>query len=158
MRCLTILIVAMLALSGCVAIMKTPPLSRSEAASGPTFSSVYLTSGRFDRPHTSIGVIQLEQEGYRWLHEREVVSEANPESILYKIGKLAQDQGADGVQNLLVVDLNPQSPEETTAKQVMTAIRVIQQIASRQAPTALGEGTKTRYAVKGELVKFEIGE
>ncbi len=140
--------------SGCVAVSVTAPLSGDRAEGKNTFGTVYLTSGAFTRPHRVIGVVQMTQKGYRWLHEQEVISEANPDSVLYRIGTYVRQQGADGIQHLILIDQNPQTSEEKTARQISTAIRIINQINRGEPPTALGEGTETKYMVKGELVKF----
>jgi hypothetical protein len=141
--------------SGCVAVSRTAPLSQSTAEKGPTFDTISLTSGEFARPHRVIGVIQMQQEGYKWLHEKEVIADADPDSVLYKLGQAARYEGAQGIQHLVLIDGNPQSPEEKTARQVATVIKILDAIANRRPPMALGDGTQTIYFVKGELVQFE---
>ena len=91
--------------------------------------------------------------GYRWLHEQEVVGD--PNNILYSVAALARDNGAQGIQHLELIDTNPQTRAEKIAKQIDTAIKVADQLEKGEAPTALGDGTETRYFVKGELVVFE---
>ena len=143
----------LMALSACSAVSRTPPLSRPDATGKPTFSSIYLTSGTFSRPHRPVGVVQMTLEGYRWLHEEEVAGD--PNDLLYKVAALARDNGAQGIQHLVLIDSKPQTRAEKIAKQIDTAIKVVEQIEKEDPPTALGEGTKTRYFVKGELVVFE---
>ena len=143
-----------LIVSGCAAVSVTVPLSDNRAEGRDTFGLIYLTSGTFQRPHQIIGIVQMTQEGYRWLHENEVITEANPDSILYKIGAFVRGKGAEGIQHLVVIDANPQTSGEKTAKQIITAIKVVDQVRRGRAPTALSEGTRTKYLVRGELVKF----
>jgi hypothetical protein len=142
-------------LVGCVAVTRSPPLSSKGVTSTTTFGNVLLTSGTLARPARPIGVIQMRQQGYKWFHEVELVDDANPASILYRIGEYAREMGADGVQHLELRDLDPKSPAEVGAKQVDTFLNLGHQIQNRQTPTALGDGTRTYYLVKGELVKLE---
>ena len=116
----TLLVAALFALgTGCTAVSLSPPLSPSPTPqTDPGRQYVLLSSGSFDRPHQSIGVLQMTQTGYRWFHEVEVVADANPASILYKIAAYARENGADGVAHLELIDLNPQNPGEKLAKQV----------------------------------------
>ena len=144
---------SLMALSACAAVSRTPPLSRPDATGKPTFASIYLTSGTFSRPHRPVGVVQMTLEGYRWLHEKDVAGD--PNDLLYKVAALARDNGAHGIQHLVLIDSKPQTRAEKIAKQIDTAIKVAEQIKKEDPPTALGEGTKTRYFVKGELVVFE---
>ena len=143
----------LMALSACSAVSTTPPLSRPDATGKPTFASIYLTSGTFARPHRPVGVVQMTLEGYRWLHAKELAGD--PNDILYKVAALARDHGAHGIQHLELIDSKPQTRAERISKQIDTAIRVFEQAKEGDAPTALGEGTETRYFVKGELVVFE---
>lgn len=141
-------------LAACTARSVTPPLSPPTARDQRTFGTVYLSSGVFKRPHQVIGVVQMTQTGYKWLHEIEVVDDANPGSILFKLGEFARRNGADGIQHLEILDMNPQTPGEKKQKQLETAFRVAQQLHSGKTPSAAQEGTETRYEVKGELVVF----
>ncbi len=143
--------------SSCVAVSRTAPLNARTAEGPPLFGTVHVTSGTFSRPHQVVGVFQTTQEGYRWMHELEVVSDADPNSILYKVSLLALQAGAQGIQRLELVDENPQSIEERRMKQVQTAVRFVEQMQRGQPPGALGEGTETRYHAKGELVRFTEG-
>ncbi len=113
-----------------------------------------LTSGAFAQPHHVIGVMQMTQTGYKWLHEIEIVDDARPESLLFKIGSYARELGADGVQHLELVDLDPQTPADTAGKKIDSTIRIAQAIDRKQYASIAGEGTKTRYEVRGELIKF----
>ncbi len=140
--------------AGCTAVSHTPAFSGSRASRPSPYHTVHLTSGSFSRPHRVIGIIQAKQEGYRWLHEKELVEGANPRSVLYFVAKSARDQGADGVQHLVFIDENPQSPGEKTAKQVHTALKILQAVAEERPPTALAEGTETSYRIQGELIEF----
>jgi hypothetical protein len=148
-----VLCMALTAMSACAAVNRTPPLSRPDATGKPRFSSIYLTSGTFSRPHHAAGVVQMTLEDYRWLHEKEVVDD--PNDLLYKVAALAREHGAHGIQHLELIDRKPQTRAEKISKQIDTAIRVFEQVEEGDAPTALGEGTKTRYFVKGELVIFD---
>lgn len=156
-RSLFFLVVLELFLNGCTATSMSPALSaqpRPPLRNG----TVWLTSGSFKEKHQIIGVIQMLQTGYKWMHEVEIITDSNPASILYQVAAYAHSQGADGVQHLVIIDENPQTPGEKGAQQVATMIRLIDQVRSNRVPTAAGEGTKTRYHVKGELVKFTEGE
>jgi len=114
-----------------------------------------LTSGTFAQPHQVMGVMQMTQTGYRWFYEVELVSDANPASILYKVAMYARDNGADGVQNLELVDLKPQSPAERTQKQISGVMRVADAAKSGQGLNqAASEGEETRWEVRGEFVRF----
>ncbi len=161
----------LLALSACSAVSRTPPLSRPEATGGPVFESIYLTSGSFQRSHKPIGVVQMTLDGYRWLdpelsigsRDEEIVIGGklgavelggDPNGILYKVAALARDNGAEGIQHLVLLDTKPQTRGERVSKQIDTTIKVIEQLEDGDFPTALAEGTKTRYFVKGELVVF----
>jgi len=115
---------------------------------------VQLTSGAFQRPHYVIGVMQMTQSGYKWLHEIEVVDDARPESLLFKIGNYAHELGADGVQHLELIDLDPQTPADTAGKKIDSTINIARAIDKKQYGSIAGEGTKTRYEVHGELIKF----
>jgi hypothetical protein len=141
-------------LAGCNAIGRTAPLSPRNAAGPPLMGTVHVTSGTFQRRHQVIGVFQMTQEGYRWMHELEVVADADPNSILYKVGAFALGAGAHGVQRLVLVDEKPQTLAEKRMAQVDTALRFAEQMQSRRPPTAASEGTETRYSAKGELVRF----
>src|SRR5688500_630685 len=103
-------------LSACTAKTISPPLS--SAFTARTFDGVLLTSGRFEQPHRVSGVIQMTQSGYKLFHELEVVEDANPESLLFKIGSYARAHGADGVQYLELIDLDPKTPAETAGNQM----------------------------------------
>ena len=92
-------------------------------------------------------------EGYRWLHEEDLAGD--PNNILYAVAALARDNGAHGIQHLELIDTKPQTMAEKIAKQIDTAIQLFDQAEKRDPLTALGEGTETRYFVKGELVVFE---
>jgi hypothetical protein len=141
--------------TGCTATTVSPPLS-SHGSTTPhgTFGDVYLSSGRFHRPHRVIGVVQLTQSGYKWWHEVEVVDDARPDSILFKIGKYARSFHADGVQHLTLIDLDPQTPADTGAKKIDSAIRMERAVREGRYANIAGEGTHTRWEVRGELVQF----
>lgn len=151
-----VLFILALGLGGCTAVSVSPPLTSRPADVEPAPGSVSVTSGQFDRPYQVVGVVQMTQTGYRWMHEVEVVSDANPRSILYKIAAEADRMGADGVQFLELVDLDPQSPGERTSKQIDSAVRLASKArrGSLTAGDVAGEGTKTRWEVRGELVRF----
>jgi hypothetical protein len=144
-----------LATTACTATTVSPPLT-ARGSPGPrrTFDHVLLTSGTFDEPHYAVGVMQMTQTGYKWLHEIEMVDDARPESLLFKIGSYAHELGADGVQHLELVDLDPQTPAETAEKKINSAIKIERDLEHRNYAAIAGEGTKTRYEIRGELIKF----
>src|SRR5262245_16461073 len=140
----------------CTAKTVSPPLSsRGPTVAQGTFGTVALTSGEFQRPHRVIGVIQMTQSGYKWFHEVEIVDDANPESLLFKIGSYARQHGADGVQHLSLVDLDPQTPAERAGKQIDSAVRISRAVQHGHYTSIAGEGTETRYEVSGELIQFQ---
>ena len=147
-------IVALLAMS-CTAVSVSPPLNPRRADDGRPYGAVYLTSGEFAPAHEVIGQMQMTQTGYKWFHAVELNPDANPGSILWAVAEYARALGADGVQNLVILDLDPQTPAETAKKQFDTAVKLSDQVASGRSPTAAGEGTKTRYGVWGELIRFK---
>lgn len=148
-------IVLALVATACTATTVSPPLTaRGSPDPRRTFGSVQLTSGAFHQPHHVIGVMQMTQTGYKWLHEIEVVDDARPESLLFKIGSYARELGADGVQHLELIDLDPQTPADTAGKKIDSTIRIARAIDRKQYASIAGEGTKTRYEVRGELIKF----
>jgi hypothetical protein len=141
--------------SACTATTVSPPLTaRGSPDPRRTFAHVVLTSGTFQQPHHAVGVLQMTQTGYKWMHEIEVVDDARPESILFKIGSYARELGADGVQHLELVDLDPQTPAEKASKQIDSAVRISREAQRGNYAAIAGEGTKTRYEVRGELIKF----
>jgi hypothetical protein len=101
-----------------------------------------------------IGVIQMTQTGYKWFHEIEVIDDANPASLLAKIGRYARQHGADGVQHLVLVDLDPQTPADKAGKQIDSAIRIRRALDRGRPIDIAREGTRTRWEVRGELVRF----
>ena len=149
MRTKSIAFVAIWALASCTAYSVSPPLSPKVASGTQAFNGVYLSSGSFARQHQVIGVLQLTQTGYKWMHEVEVVGDANPASILYKIGAFASEHGAHGIQNLELIDLKPQTDLEKVSKQVKS----VERIHSGESNVA-EEGSETRWEVRGEMVIF----
>ena len=141
--------------AGCTAVSLSPPLT-SQLSQGQLDSRhhVPLSSGRFQRPYRVIGVFQMTQEGYKWFHEVEVVEDANPSSILYRVGVLAREHGADGVQHLELVDMDPQTPGEKAKKQFDSSVRIAKAVDQGRPGDIAKEGTKTRWEVRGELVVF----
>lgn len=141
--------------AGCTAVSMSPPLT-SQLPQGQLDSRhhVPLTSGHFQRPYRVIGVFQMTQEGYKWFHEVEVVDDANPSSILYRVGVLARKHGADGVQYLELVDMDPQTPGEKIQKQLDSTVRIAKAADQGRPADIAKEGTKTRWEVRGELVVF----
>lgn len=113
-----------------------------------------LTSGAFQRPHYVIGVMQMTQSGYKWLHEIEIIDDARPQSLLYKVGRYARELGADGVQHFEIIDLDPQTPADTVGKKIDSTINIANDLERHDYAAIAGEGTKTRYEVRGELIKF----
>lgn len=145
--------------SACTAASVSPPLSaRGSPDPRRTFGHVQLTSGAFQRPHYVIGFMQMTQSGYKWLHEIEIIDDARPDSLLFKVGSYARELGADGIQHFEIVDLDPQTPADTANKKIDSAINIADAIDKKQYARIAGEGTKTRYEVRGELIKFVATE
>lgn len=140
--------------AACTAVSVSPPLSTRGPELAPAPDRVALTSGQFRRPFEVVGVVQMTQSGYRWFHEVEVVSDANPGSILYKIARHAHHHGADGVQYLELVDLDPQTPGEKIGKQIESSVEIARAARRGDAAAIAGEGTETRWRVRGELIRF----
>ena len=141
--------------TACTAATVSPPLTaRGSPDPRRTFGTVQLTSGAFQQPHYVIGVMQMTQTGYKWLHEIEVIDDAKPESLLFKVGTYARQLGADGVQHFEIIDMDPQTPADTAGKKIDSTIRIADAIDKKQYARIAGEGTKTRYEVRGELIKF----
>jgi hypothetical protein len=148
-------LVLALAATACTATTVSPPLTaRGSPDPRRTFGNVQLTSGAFARPHYVIGVMQMTQSGYKWLHEIEIIDDARPESLLFKVGNYARELGADGIQHFEIIDLDPQTPADTAGKKIDSTIRIADAIDKKQYAAIAGEGTKTRYEVRGELIKF----
>ncbi|HWN70852.1 MAG TPA: hypothetical protein VNM90_24590 [Haliangium sp.] len=141
-----------LMMASCTAVSISPPLSPKLTGEVRTFSGVYLTSGTFARPYRVVGVFQMTQTGYKWFHEVELNDDANPGSILYKAGAIAARHGAHGVQGLILVDLDPQTPADKLQKQMESAKRVAEGKSS-----VFEEGSETRWMVLGEMVQFLDG-
>lgn len=141
-----------LLLTACTAVSLSPPLSPKLTGEVRTFNGVYMTSGTFARPHRVIGVFQMTQTGYKWFHEVEVVDDANPGSILYKAGAVAAHHGAQGVQRLILVDLDPKTPAEVMEEQMKSAKRI-----AAGKSNIFEEGTETRWMILGEMVQFLDG-
>jgi hypothetical protein len=148
-------LVLALAATACTATTVSPPLTaRGSPDPRRTFANVQLTSGAFQRPHYVIGVMQMTQSGYKWLHEIEIIDDARPESLLFKVGRYAHELGADGIQHFEIIDLDPQTPADNANKKIDSAINIADAIDKKQYARIAGEGTKTRYEVRGELIKF----
>jgi hypothetical protein len=144
-----------LAMAACTAKTISPPLTaRGSPDPRRTFGRVHLTSGAFAQPHRVIGFVQMTQRGFKWMHEVELEDDARPESLLFNIGSYARSLGADGVQHLKLLDLDPQTPADTVTKKIDTTVRVHDQLAHEQVPTAAADGTETRWEIRGELVQF----
>jgi len=142
----------------CVAVNRTPPLSTNAAQDDLLYGGTAFTSGRFQRPHEVMGIIQMNQEGYRtYLFGETNKRGVDPTEILRKIGFYVRSQGADGVQNFSLIMANPESEEVQTAKKVGTAMEVAAAIAEGDPLTAAlktSEGDRTLYFIKGELVRW----
>ena len=147
-----------LLLCQCVAVNRTPPLSTNTAQEDLLYGGTAFTSGRFQRKHEIIGVIQMDQEGYRTHLFGEVNRRGvDPAQILRVIGTYAQNQGADGIQHFSLIMQNPESEEVGTVKKVGKAMEVAAAIAEGdpfKAAFKMGEGEKTNYFIKGELVRW----
>jgi hypothetical protein len=137
----------------CTSATVSPPLSAGRGVER-TFSGVYLSSGVQTRPHIVIGVVQMTQTGYKWMHEIQLVDDARPESLLYRIGHYAQSLGAHGVQHLRVVDLDPQTPADKATRKVDSVIRMEKNLREKNYAALAGEGTKTTWEIRGELIQF----
>jgi hypothetical protein len=96
----------------------------------------------------------MTQSGYKWLHEVELVDDARPESLLFRIGDYARSLGADGVQHLQLIDLDPQTPADNANRKINSVIRMEKAIERKQYASIAGEGTKTRWEIRGELIQF----
>ncbi len=143
------------AVTACTATTVSPPLTaRGSPDFRRTFGNVQLTSGAFQRPHYVIGVMQMTQSGYKWLHEIEIIDDARPDSLLFKVGRYARELGADGIQHFEIIDLDPQTPADNANKKINSAINIADAIDKKEYARIAGEGTKTRYEVRGELIKF----
>jgi hypothetical protein len=136
---------------GCTAKTVSPPLSRGPGYDR-TFAGVFLTSGEQPRAHHVIGHVQMTQTGFKWMHEIELVEDSNPASLLYRIGEYARKHGANGVQHLQVIDLNPQTPAETGMQKVDSVIRMEQALRRKDYAAMANEGTETRWEIRGELI------
>jgi hypothetical protein len=96
----------------------------------------------------------MTQSGYRWFHEVQVIDDANPDSLLFKVGRYASTLGAHGIQNLELVDLKPQSDADRAMKQINSAVNVHRAMQRGDYTAAAKEGSETRWEVRGELVVF----
>jgi hypothetical protein len=143
-----------LSTGACTAVSQTSPLTSRTSSRSPGPTEIRITTGVFKPEARVIGVFQITEVGYRWMHEVELRPEIEPRSILYRVAAYAREQGAQGVQQLYLLDTNPQTRGERVAKQVDTTVRLLDQLQRGRAPTALAEGTETRYEVQGELVRF----
>jgi len=74
--------------------------------------------------------------------------------LLFKVGHYARELGADGIQHFEIIDLDPQTPADNANKKINSAINIKNAIDRKQYASIAGEGTKTRYEVRGELIKF----
>jgi hypothetical protein len=141
--------------AACTATTISPPLTaRGSPDPRRTFGSVHITSGAFTRPHRVIGVVQLTQSGFKWMHEIELQNDARPESLMFNIGRYAKSLGADGVQHLKLLDLDPQTPADTATNKIDSVISMHDAIERKQYASAAAQGTKTRWEIRGELVQF----
>jgi hypothetical protein len=152
-RATVALVLGTISVTACTAKTLSPPLSGA-TAHDRKFGGVYLTSGALKRPHRVIGVVQMTQSGYKWLHEVELVDDARPESLLFRIGDYARSLGADGVQHLQLIDLDPQTPADNANRKINSVIRMEKAIERKQYASIAGEGTKTYWEIRGELIQF----
>jgi len=142
-----------LSVSACTSATVSPPLSAARTGDR-TFGGVVLTSGALARPCVVIGFVQMTQKGFKWMHEVELVDDARPESLLYRIGAYAKSLGADGVQHLHVVDLDPQTPADNAGKKIDSVIRMERNLEKKNYAAVATEGTETTWEVRGELIQF----
>ena len=142
----------------CVAVVRTPALS-SNAADGAIHGGVAISSGRFQRPHEIIGLMQMNQEGFRTTFFGEVNDRATkPAQILQTIGRYAKSQGADGIQHFSLRLQNPRSKDEENRDKILGALEIVAAIATGDHGRAAGkasEGETTKYFIKGELVRWQ---
>lgn len=136
---------------GCTAKTVSPPLSPGPGFDR-TFAGVFLTSGEQPRAHHVIGHVQMTQTGFKWMHELELEEDANPASLLYRIGEYARSKGANGVQHLQVIDLDPRTPGEVGTQKVDSVIRTEKALREKNYAAVATEGTETRWEVRGELI------
>ncbi|HEU4611047.1 MAG TPA: hypothetical protein VFS15_03175, partial [Kofleriaceae bacterium] len=87
-----------------------------------------------------------------------IIDDARPDSLLFKVGSYARELGADGIQHFEIVDLDPQTPADNANKKINSAINIADAVDKKQYARIAGEGTKTRYEVRGELIKFVATE
>ena len=150
-------VLVLFALGGCTAKTVSPPLSPGPGYDR-TFAGVFLTSGEQPRGHRVIGHVQMTQSGFKWMHEIEMVEDANPASLLYRIGEYAQKHGANGVQHLQLIDLEPQTPAENASAKVDSVIRMEKALARKDYAAMAKEGTETRWEIRGELIVVDRPE
>lgn len=143
--------------TGCVAVSITPPLS----ANGPNPEAIYhgvaFTSGTFQRPHQTIGVVQMTQQGFRNYLLGEVNVQGTQRNQMMKaLARYVADQGADGIQSFSLIEKNPRSEEERTAQKVGQGIKIAAAIAENnpEGAGAVSEGETTSFVVTGELVTW----
>lgn len=140
-------------MGACTATTVSPPLSAGRGVER-TFGGVHLSSGTLLRPHIVIGFVQMTQSGFKWMHEAQLVDDARPESLLYRIGAYARSLGADGVQHLKLVDLDPQTPADTAGKKINSVVRMEKNLERKNYAAMAAEGTETRWEIRGELIRF----
>ncbi len=146
--------------AACVAVSITPPLSSNGTNPEALYHGVAFTSGSFKRPHQTMGVVQMTQQGFRNYLFGEVNTEGTQRAQIMKaLAQYIADRGADGIQSFSLVEENPRSEEERTAQQVGQSIKIAAAIAEKNpdGAGALGEGETTTFVVTGELVKWTEG-
>ena len=151
-------VLAALLFSGCVAVSRTPPLSNNSQSPGAVYHGVAFTTGTFKRPHRTIGVVQMTQEGFRNYLAGEVNLEGtDSEQMMQAIAYYVAQRGADGIQGFSLIAQNPRSREERGAQQVGQTLKIIGAILDKKPEGAIAaaDGETTRFFVKGELVKWD---
>ena len=151
-------VLAVLLFSGCVAVNRTPPLSDNSQSPAAVYHGVAFTTGTFKRPHRTIGVVQMTQEGFRNYLAGEVNLEGTDnEQMMQAIAYYVAQQGADGIQGFSLIAQNPRSREERGVQQMGQAAKIAVAILEKhpEGGVAAAEGETTRFFVKGELIKWD---
>ncbi len=112
-------VLAVLLFSGCVAVSRTPALSDNSLSPAAIYHNVAFTTGTFKRPHRTIGVVQMTQEGFRNYLAGEVNLEGtDSEQMMQAIAYYVAQRGADGIQGFSLIAQNPRSREERGMQQM----------------------------------------
>jgi len=143
--------------TGCVAVSRTPPLSHNGPEPNAVYHDIAFTSGTFNKPHQTLGVVQMTQEGFRNYLFGELNAEGtDSQNIMKAIASYVAKQGADGIQRFSLIAEKPRSREERGAQQVGQTLKIIAALADNnpEGSGSAAEGETTRFFVKGELVRW----